>query len=131
MSLIYGLSVMLIKVAILLSWIRLFVPNKHRPAFFWISHALIWSNVLLYSTGTIIGLTHCKLVEHFAMTDLGARAFDEHCSKMMSDYTKASGFINLVSDMIVLLLPQRVIWKLHVSWKQKIGMSLLFVVGIL
>jgi hypothetical protein len=131
MSLVYGLSVMFIKVAILLSWIRLFVPNKHRPAFFWISHVLIWSNVLLYITGTIIGLTHCKFIAKFSMTDLGSQILDRRCSKMMSDYTKASGFINLVSDMIILLLPQRVIWKLHVSWKQRIGMSLLFVIGIL
>lgn len=39
--------------------------------------------------------------------------------------------INLVSNIIILVLPQRVIWGLQTSSKNKIGISLIFAIGIL
>ncbi|KAF2260236.1 hypothetical protein CC78DRAFT_418336, partial [Lojkania enalia] len=131
MSLLYGLSIMLIKVAILLSWIRIFVPMKQRNAFFWVSHALIWSNVLFYGIGTITEIWQCKPREKIWNPFLiAAGEAGGHCPIDITKHAKASGFINLLSDIIILMLPQKVIWGLNVTRKQKIGMSLLFVVGI-
>ncbi|GAW21426.1 hypothetical protein ANO14919_109450 [Xylariales sp. No.14919] len=38
---------------------------------------------------------------------------------------------NLISDIIITLLPQRVIWKLQVQTKKKIGIAFIFFVGLL
>ncbi|KAK5634677.1 hypothetical protein RRF57_010390 [Xylaria bambusicola] len=38
---------------------------------------------------------------------------------------------NLVSDVIITLLPQRVIWKLQVKTQKKIGIAFIFFVGLL
>lgn len=42
-----------------------------------------------------------------------------------------SGAINAFSDIILLLLPQGVIWKLQMPLKRKIAVSLVFLTGLL
>lgn len=127
MTILYGLCVMLLKVAILLSWLRLFVPMKQRNAMFWTLHALIWTNVIFYTVGTLCEIFRCTPYEKIwnPMFESG------QCSIRLQDHAEASGFINLVSDVIILLFPQKIIWSLHVTARQKIGMSLLFIVGVL
>ena len=43
----------------------------------------------------------------------------------------ASSVFNFVLDLVMLGMPQRVIWRLQLSTKRKIAISLLFAVGIL
>lgn len=43
----------------------------------------------------------------------------------------SSAYFNLVADLFILLLPQRVIWTLQMSRQRKIGVSSIFSVGIL
>jgi hypothetical protein len=127
MTILYGLCVMLLKVAILLSWLRLFVPMKQRNANFWTLQALICANVIFY-----IVCTFCEIFRCTPREKIWNPVFEGgYCSVNMQDHAKASGFINLVSDVIILLFPQKIIWDLHVTRKQKVGMSLLFVVGFL
>lgn len=38
--------------------------------------------------------------------------------------------MHLIFDVLVLLLPQKVIWSLQMSFKQKIGVSIMFSVGM-
>ncbi|CRG83790.1 hypothetical protein PISL3812_01146 [Talaromyces islandicus] len=126
MTLLYGLTVMLLKVAILLSWLRLFVPMKQRNAMFWTLHALIWTNIIFYTVGTFCEIFRCTPREKiWNPVFVGG-----YCSITLSTHAKGSGFINLLSDVIILLFPQTVIWRLHVTPRQKIGLSLLFVVGV-
>lgn len=42
-----------------------------------------------------------------------------------------SATINCISDIIILILPQRIIWKLKMTRKKKLGLSLVFATGIL
>lgn len=127
MTIIYGLIVMLLKVAILLSWLRLFVPMKRNSAMFWALHGLIWTNILFYTVGTFCEIFRCTPREKIWNPVL----VGGYCPITSSDHAKGSGFINLVSDIIILIFPQKIIWGLHVNRQQKIGMSLLFVVGFL
>lgn len=43
----------------------------------------------------------------------------------------ASGGVQLASDIIMLILPQKIIWGLRLSWKKQLGLSLIFSLGIL
>lgn len=47
------------------------------------------------------------------------------------DIETVSAAFQLISDCIVLLLPQKVIWDLRLSWKKKLGVSIIFSLGIL
>jgi len=42
-----------------------------------------------------------------------------------------SGSVQLFSDIVMLMLPQKVIWGLNLNWKKKIGVSVIFSLGIL
>ncbi|KAF2877772.1 hypothetical protein BDV95DRAFT_588804 [Massariosphaeria phaeospora] len=124
-SVFYGLIIMLLKAAILLDWIRIFVPHGQRNAMFWISHAMIWSNVLFYGVGTLVELFQCTPREK-----IWNPLVEGSCPINMKSHNIASGVINLVSDLIIIGLPQQMIWKMQISRPTKIGISLLFAIGV-
>ncbi|KAF2004265.1 hypothetical protein P154DRAFT_485419 [Amniculicola lignicola CBS 123094] len=124
-SICYGLVIMLLKAAILLSWLRIFVPMGQRNAMFWISHGLIWSNVLFYGIGTAVEIFQCTPREKI----WNPLYVGGSCVIEMPMHMRASGVINLISDVIILALPQRVIWSLHISNSRKVGLSFLFAIG--
>ncbi|KAG8158211.1 hypothetical protein KVR01_011972 [Diaporthe batatas] len=43
----------------------------------------------------------------------------------------ASASVQVVSDWTMVLLPQKVIWSLNMNWQRKVGISVLFTVGLL
>ena len=43
----------------------------------------------------------------------------------------ASASIQLGSDVMIMLLPQHVIWKLNLSWQKRLGVSVIFGLGLL
>ena len=125
-SIFYGISIMFLKVAILLDWLHVFVPTRH-SGFFWLLHILIWSNILFFVIGTLTEIFRCLPREKIwnPLFDGGYCGVDIEASNM------ASGIINLISDLCILITPQWVIWNLNLSRPKKIGMSMLFTIGIL
>jgi hypothetical protein len=57
---------------------------------------------------------------------------DGNCNQV-DDYVWAmtAGIFNIVSDIAILLIPQRAIWKLNMPLNRKIGISFLFALGLL
>ncbi|XXG99238.1 hypothetical protein Hte_005575 [Hypoxylon texense] len=125
-SIFYGLAIMFLKAAILMDWLQIFVPTGQRNLLFWVLHILIWSNILFFASGTLIELFRCHPREKIwnPLFEGGSCPVDIKANNM------ASGLINLVSDLAILLAPQWVIWRSNVSRSRKIGVSLLFVIGI-
>ncbi|KAG8412809.1 hypothetical protein J3458_013245 [Metarhizium acridum] len=121
----YGTMTMFAKVAILLEWNRIFNPNRVHSGFFWASHILLAVNILLYTSLTFASMFSCWPV-HFLWEPwvkgycINKRALD-----------LASAYFNLVADLFILLLPQKVIWTLRMSRQRKLGVSAIFSVGIL
>lgn len=48
-----------------------------------------------------------------------------------TDLDVSSASLNLVSHLLVLILPHTVIWKLNMKWKNKLGVSVVFAIGLL
>ncbi|KAI1151683.1 hypothetical protein F4825DRAFT_476794 [Nemania diffusa] len=120
----YSFSIWFVKNAILLDWIQLFVPlNKN--TFYWLCVTLIVTNSGLYIS-TIF-------TTHFGCTPR-EKAWEPwrpgHCISTHTADTFAVSF-NLFIDLFMLFLPQRVIWKLHARTGWKIGISLIFSLGVL
>lgn len=42
-----------------------------------------------------------------------------------------SASVQVVIDFAMVLLPQRIIWSLHMNWKRKLGVSIIFAVGLM
>ncbi|KAI1386461.1 uncharacterized protein F4822DRAFT_444849 [Hypoxylon trugodes] len=120
-------AILSIKTAILLEWLRIFVPLGTRNAFFWLCWILISLNVLPYVT--------CVFLENFQCSPLKA-VWDftvaGHClSSQAKQLQILTAALNLASDTAILLLPQKVVWSLNMSKKQKLGASFIFAIGLL
>lgn len=112
---------MIIKASILLDWARLFAPRRVRnAAFFWTCHAMLGFNVVYYIIAIAIESRSC--LRH--MRDLDP-CIDTH----IRDICSAS--IHVLSDLLILLLPQKIIWSLSISLRKKAVISLVFATGIL
>ncbi|KAI0469441.1 hypothetical protein F4859DRAFT_131680 [Xylaria cf. heliscus] len=120
-SVFFGLNIVFLKIAVLLDWMHTFVPTGTRNALFWILHGLIWSNAIFYLIGTFIEAFQCPPEE------VGT----PKCNIDVAKYNLASGVINVVSDLTILLAPHWVIWNLNLSRIRKIGVSVLFLIGAL
>jgi hypothetical protein len=123
---IYGIFVCSIKVAILTEWKQIFVVAGTRNAFWWTGQVLIVLNVVYYTAGVIFNQFICSPREKiWDKTILGGHCVDNN----ISDIT--AGVINLVSDVVILILPQSIIWKLDRPLKDRLGLAFMFCIGVL
>ncbi|KAI0428664.1 hypothetical protein F5Y09DRAFT_357612 [Xylaria sp. FL1042] len=120
-SVFFGLNIVFLKIAVLIDWMHTFVPTGTRNGLYWILHTLIWSNAVFYLIGTFIEAFQCP------PEDVGT----PKCNIDVAKYNAASGVINVVSDLTILIAPHWVIWKLNLSRIRKIGVSILFLIGAL
>lgn len=133
MQLIYICTVLnevvflLIKPCILIEWCRIFCPNK-RTYFYYTCWALITINVLWYIA--VILLANLECFPHAKIWDktiVGGRCLDPIQVKLIWVYNAA---VNLGLDIIILALPQKVIWNLKLNKKKKVGLSMIFAFGL-
>ncbi|KAI1817062.1 hypothetical protein GGS20DRAFT_582759 [Poronia punctata] len=115
----------LVKVAILIEWSRLFVPRGTKNGFYWTCQGIMWVNITYYTAGIIISGLSCMPHEKIWNSSLPGRCFNTKA------FFVSNASLNLASDIIILALPQKIIWNLHLSKKKKIGVSLVFAVGII
>ncbi|KAI0970100.1 hypothetical protein F4678DRAFT_480782 [Xylaria arbuscula] len=121
----YAVMMFFAKTAILLEWIRIFVADRQRNAFFYAACFLIGLNTGVYAAGAIATGLACIPREKLWHPWIPGRCIDRY---VLDTFT---AFVNLAIDLGVFLLPQKVIWKLQMSKKRKIGISILFSVGII
>lgn len=113
------------KVAILLEWLRIFVPKGTRNTFFWMSVVLIVLNVLLYGIGLIIQNVQCSPIEALWDYTIAGECI------WIPQYMISTAALNVASDIAILVLPQKVVWSLHMSRMRKFAVSIVFAVGLL
>ncbi|KAH8730008.1 hypothetical protein GQ44DRAFT_673671 [Phaeosphaeriaceae sp. PMI808] len=122
---IWGILILLLKVAILLQYLRLFVPDGLRGLAFWASHIVLWLNVAYYIAFTFIFMFVCQPRALFwDKTITNGKCLD------IFGINVISAVICVVSDLAILILPQRMIWQLQLPKKKKIGLCILFAIGI-
>lgn len=121
----YTITLALVKAAILLQWIRIFAPRATRGAFFWTCHAILWTNLLFYLSTTVAGNLICVPFQRIWDKTVPGVCYNGRTLNM------TIGAFNLASDICILLLPQRVIWRLNMSFRKKLGIALTFAVGLL
>ncbi|KAI0423599.1 hypothetical protein F5Y09DRAFT_326943 [Xylaria sp. FL1042] len=114
-----------VKTAILLEWTRLFVPPGTRTPFWWTCQIVMWVNILYYISIVVVSAISCFPHEKIWHPNLPGRCFNTKA------FFIGNATLNLASDIIILALPQRVIWSLKMSRDKKIGVSLVFAVGVI
>lgn len=125
-GIIYGATVFIIKLSILLQYLRIFVPTRRSDFMFWGCHVVIWINFLFYVAITFTGIFLCHPREKYWNVLISTG----HCANpYIANIVVAA--MNSFSDFVILLLPQGVIWKLQMPLKRKIGVSAIFLTGLL
>ncbi|CAJ2508336.1 Uu.00g133620.m01.CDS01 [Anthostomella pinea] len=122
---LYAVTLMLIKAAILLEWLHIFVPTGTRNYFFWIGYSLLWINIAFYSAAIIVLNLTCFPREKYWNRLLPGKCTDDRPLDI------SSAIINFLVDLGILFLPQKVIWNLNMSSKKRIGVSAIFSLGVI
>lgn len=125
-TIVYAITICLIKLSILLQYLRIFVPHrKGNPTLFVIIHALMWSILIFYLLNTIFEIAMCtprkKIWDPLMQTG--------HCFNENANYLSA-GFFNIVSDFAILIVPMIPICKLQMPLRRKVMMIALFTTGL-
>ncbi|KJZ73121.1 hypothetical protein HIM_07505 [Hirsutella minnesotensis 3608] len=120
----YGLTMLLAKTAILLEWTRIFVPRVHN-SFYWACRLVTAFNVCLYVAVLTASVLYCIPAEKVWRRWIPGRCLN----RRLVDVNVA--VFNFVIDVVILALPQRVIWTLNTNFARKIGVSVIFSVGLL
>lgn len=121
----YSAVLPLIKTAILLDWGRIFVAgSKNKSAFWWGCVALsglqcVWGVVCIV-------LLNMQCTPHEAIWEFYLPSKCYSLPKVML----SSASVQVVTDVAMVMLPQRLIWKLQTSRKRKVGISLIFGIGV-
>jgi hypothetical protein len=93
--------------------------------FWWTCHITLWINMLFYVPCTFIEIFGCSPRERLWNIMIEGRCLD------MPKVIIASGVVNFLSDVVILLLPQRIIWRLKVSTAKRISIAGVFAIGVL
>ncbi len=112
------------KLSISLLYLRIFVPNN-RGLHYYVAHALIWFNLLLYVAIMMLSIFQC--IPRGRIWDSSVPG---HCINLGVCQT-ISASMNVFSDFAMLLLPIESIWHLQMATKQKVGITAVFAVGLL
>ena len=92
---------------------------------YWGSRAIMILNILLYGSGIIAKTLAC-----IPYSTLWEPWVQGKCiNKKALDVTAA--YFNLVVDVFILILPQKIIWKLEMARSKKIGIYIVFSFGVL
>ncbi|RFU73359.1 integral membrane pth11 [Trichoderma arundinaceum] len=123
----YSIVLPLLKVAIIIEWIRLFVPTtKSKSPFFW--GALAIMAVQTVSGIAIVIALNLQCTPHERIWDF--RVPDGKCFDLyILQVTSAS--IQLGSDIAMFCLPQYTIWTLKMTWQKRLGVAAIFSMGVL
>ncbi|KAI1652471.1 hypothetical protein F4813DRAFT_394637 [Daldinia decipiens] len=120
-------AVLAIKAAILLDWIRSLIPYGVRNNFFWFCYGVLGANVIFYIVTLFLMNFACVPIEkNWNHLFVGGS-----CPVNRKALSISSAVLNLCSDISILLLPQHVIWRLDMSTKRRIGVCVIFAIGVL
>lgn len=117
--LIYVIAIVLSKLAILLFYLRIF-PSPNFRLSVYVLAILVISWALGVEISTIFQCTPISYT--------WARNPPGRCINLLGFYRWAS-LPNILSDIIILLLPVHRVWKLQVTFKQKMALSGVFLMG--
>lgn len=122
LEIVARISMLFTKLSILLLFIRIFVPPQlQKPKLYYAIWAVILFNLLYCIALVLTVLLQCVGKEEVP---------GQTCINTYALLIGAST-INVVSDIAMLIIPLVAIGKLQMPMKRKVGISLVFIVGIL
>ncbi|KAL8852327.1 MAG: hypothetical protein Q9221_002823 [Calogaya cf. arnoldii] len=126
-QILYAPTIFFVKSAILLQYLRLLAPTKSANRTLYIScHVIIVLTLVYYIISTTITIFACSPREKM----WNPLITGGHCLNNNAGVLFTSLF-NIVSDIIILVLPARSVWKLQIPRAKKSKIVALFATGLL
>lgn len=116
----------MLKLCIMVQFLRIFVPAKTHSASYWITHALIWVNSLFYFASAFVEIFSCKPMEK----RWNPLITHGSCINVMVVHP-ISASLNFILDVVILLWTQRVIWSLHMTRERRWKIAVPFMAGFM
>ncbi|KAI1385674.1 uncharacterized protein F4822DRAFT_351125 [Hypoxylon trugodes] len=125
-TILYCVTLMITKVAILLEWTHLFVIRSSHNTFFWLCRALILANCCIYIATIFLVSFNCSPLRKQRGPDtlLGT------CMGL-TDINIIITVLHLAFDLLIFILPHTIIWRLSLAGRSRIIISIVFSVGSL
>lgn len=120
----YSPTILAAKLTILLQLKRIFVPTKCGLVF-WLIQTLVWLNVSFYLANVLSVIFQCSPVHKAWNKSIQGTCVDTNLNLIVT------GAINVLSDVLILLLPLWTIWHLKLPIQKKLSVSVAFAAGIL
>ena len=117
---IYLVTLLGYKMSILILYLRLFAVNKT-------FRYLTWS-MMVFVCGYLIANLLTQIFGCSPRSKYWDPGIQGHCI----NYTKAGlayGSMNIISDLLIFILPIPIVWQLKLATKEKIGVSIIFMSG--
>jgi large subunit ribosomal protein L36e len=111
------------KLSILLQFLRIFVPRRGGRTFYCI-HALIWLNLIYYILYFFTTLFLCVPQRKMWEPHIPGRCFS------LAAVIISAAFINIISDVLMFLIPLFCISTLQMPKSRKLGIAAVFAVGL-
>lgn len=123
---IYGIVIAFVKLWLLLQYLNIFVPIRNYGFMVLVTYFVIWSTSIYYLIITFFEIFACSPREMF----WNRLITKGHCYNIEA-VNITSATMNCISDFVILLLPQGVIWRLQMPFRRKLGISAIFLTGFL
>lgn len=117
---VYNTGLTLIKVSVLLFYVRVFRTVRAYQIIFWIV------GVILVGCGIVIDLL--ALLTCNPTQKSWNSTVSDHCLSRSSNFFR-SAVPNVVTDLILLILPMPILWHLQIKISRKIGLVAVFATG--
>lgn len=121
-ELILTLSTSTSKLSVVFFYGRIFSSIRWFKLLLWVVGAIIWA-VLISIEGTTIGF--CSPVPKIIHPEIPGKCISEWYLLLVS------GIPNMLIDIILLLLPLPMLWRIKASTTKKVGITVVFVCGCL
>ncbi|KAG8525768.1 uncharacterized protein KY384_000528 [Bacidia gigantensis] len=123
----YGPLFWLVKLSLFVLFIQIFRPFRWVRYCCWIGAVVTG---LFYFAKLIVYASLCLPSVHGDHTALGyVKAWASPQCKNLTELMLATGAVNVVSDLYLMILPLPAVWQLNLPRKRKIGISFMFLTG--
>ena len=118
----YAFCTLTTKIAILMLYQRVFVTRRWN-FLDWVIKVLLAIIILFYAATTFVKIFFCT-----PRTKIWDAAISGTCIDI-AKVLDANGIFNVITDILMLLIPMKSVWYLQMSTKKKIGIVTIFSVG--
>lgn len=127
LAIVYPPAIWLAKASLLFQLIGIFTPMKSGYVY-WVCHTLIWVNLVFYVSVFFSTVFACRPISEG--WSLWKPSDKRHCINSIG-LLVASSAVNILSDLLILLLPIWATWHLQLAPKRKAGIIAIFATGLL